>query len=290
MGGGKSSGSSSTTTTSEPWSAQKPYLKDIYQQAQGLYNSGGMAPNYYSGDTVAERDPYTQQAIDLQAQRALEGSATVDSANSYVQNLLSGDMLTNNPFSSATNPYLDDMVSRAVSQTMTGVSSQFSGAGRYGSGAQAAASADAAGNVATDMYGQAYSSDMDRYASVYNNILNNMTSGAGLATSLANQDYVDLAALAESGSANEDYAQQLINADVDKYNYQSTQGLTALQNYMNLIQGNYGGTSTTTGSTGSGSTFGNVAGSALSGAGLGSLLGIGSGYGALTGGLLGLFG
>lgn len=268
MGSSSKGSSGSTTTTSEPWSEQKPYLSEIYQQAQDLYNSGGMAPDYYSGDTVAAQSGYTTDAIAAQAARAQAGSGTVDAANSYIQNLLGGDLLTSNPFSSSNNEYLDSQVSRAISQSLSGVNSTYSGAGRYGSGAQAAAANDAAGNIATEMYSSNYQADQDRAANVYNNILNNMTSGAGLATSLANQDYVDIAALAEAGAAEEDYAQQLINADIDKYNYTSTQDLTALQNYLDMIQGNYGGTTTTTGSSGSSSTLGDVASTASSAAGL----------------------
>lgn len=41
-GGGKGGGGGSTTTVqkADPWEGQQPYLKDIFNQAQKLYQSG----------------------------------------------------------------------------------------------------------------------------------------------------------------------------------------------------------------------------------------------------------
>ena len=110
---------------------------------------------------------------------------------------------------------------------------------------------------------------------------------------LANQAYTDAEALSQAGGMMDDYNQQLINADIDRYNYNQQKALLALQNYNNLIQGSYGGTTTTTGQqSSSGSTLGNVAGGALTGGGLAYMLGASNpiiGGAALAGGLLGLF-
>ena len=110
---------------------------------------------------------------------------------------------------------------------------------------------------------------------------------------LANQAYTDAEALSQAGGMMDDYNQQLINADIDRYNYNQQKALLALQNYNNLIQGSYGGTTTTTGQqSNSGSTLGNVAGGALTGGGLAYMLGASNpiiGGAALAGGLLGLF-
>ncbi|MDL2285706.1 hypothetical protein LJB93_03070 [Desulfovibrio sp. OttesenSCG-928-F07] len=271
MGGGKSksSGSAGTsTTTNDPWSGQVPYLNQIFGEAQNLYNSGNMAPEYYEGDTVAGRDPYTEQAIQMQADRAQNGSALNQNAQSMVNSTLNGDFLNN-------NQYLDSAVQRAIGQSNAGVSSNYAQAGRFGSGAHAAAAQDAAGNIASQMYGNAYNAERQ-----------NMMQAAGLAPNLAQQDYNDIAALSEAGTANENYNQQLINADIDRYNYNSARDLTALQNYMGLIQGNYGGTSKSTGTLGASNPLGNTLGGAAAGAGIGGYFG-NSGYGALAGGALG---
>jgi hypothetical protein len=67
-----------------------------------------------------------------------------------------------------------------------------------------------------------------------------------LAPTLANQDYTDIGQLASAGDAQRQLAQQGINASVDRYNYNQNLPYNALANYMRMIQGNYGSSSTQT--------------------------------------------
>ena len=68
--------------------------------------------------------------------------------------------------------------------------------------------------------------------------------------------------------------QAKIDAAIDKYNYNAQRPLTALSNYNQLIQGTYGGTTTSTGKSGySGSALGSAIGGATAAAGLASALG-----------------
>lgn len=302
--GKKGGGGGSTTTVqkADPWAGQQPYLQDIFQQAQQLYNSGGMAPNYYPGQTVADQSQWTQNALQMQADRAQNGSPLIDNASNAMNNITTGQALQNNQglnvlnqLSQEDNPYVDELYNRANSQAQSAINGNFSSAGRYGSGAHAAASADAANNLANEMYSSLWDKRADAAQAagqLYNTGIGQQVVAGQAGQQLANQAYTDAAALGQAGAAMDDYNQQKINADIDRYNYNQQQALLALQNYNNLIQGSYGGTTTTTGqqSTG-GSTFGNVLGGALSGGGLGFALGgpIGAGIGALGGGLLGLF-
>lgn len=294
-GGGKGGGGDNEVTqTTEPWDTQKDYLRKMFKRAEGLYGRGQLAPDYYSGSTVAPQDPYTLQAIQKQADRALAGSDSVRSAQDQLTRTMGGEYLQNNPFmQNEGNPQLDAMVDRAQSQTLANVAGGFSQAGRYGSGAHAAAANDAAGNIATQMYGQAYDSDMNRKLSAWNAERENQLRGMYFAPSLADQDYKDIASLSEAGTARENYAQDLINADVDRYNYTAAQPLSALQNYAALISGNYGmtGTSSQSGASNRSNPLGGILGGALSGGGLGYMMGGGTGglMGAGLGGLMGLF-
>lgn len=405
-GGGKggSGGSSSTTQKVEPWEGQQPALSGLidtagtigtggyfdeasqrimpFQDQQGNANFYGtmFAPDYYSGQTVAGQDPYTIQAIQQQAQRAMSGSGYNTAAGGQLNSTLAGNYL-NSPVSQYAmdfiggagglpdflqaynggqptggaqanisqwqgdqSGYLDSMVGRAQNQTLANTAAGFSKSGRYGSGAHEAAAHDAAGNIANQMYGQAYEGDQNRSlqahlgytqgqlqnasladnaaardAAAWNqhqsNLLNaytnsqnlgfismnmlqnaydkergNMMTSMQYAPTLANQDYQDIAALSEAGAANEGRAQSLINAEIDKYNYNAAIPLTAMQNYGSMISGNYGmtGTNTAKGAQGSSNPLGGVMSGALGGAALGKMTGMGSGYGAAGGGLMGL--
>ena len=341
--GSKGGGSTTTVQKADPWSGQQPYLKDIFSEAQNLYNSGAMAPDYYSGNTVAPQSQWTQNALQMQADRAMNGSASIDTALAGMDNITSGGALAGNTgmntlnqiagtdinagnqgltvlnqMTNAVNPYSSALLNDAVGGATAQIDSGFSGAGRYGSGAHENARADAVADLTNQFYSNAYDQQMaaaqaasgaylggldtqasaaNQAGSLYNTGIGQQVVAGNTAQQLANQAYTDAAALSEAGGVKDDYAQQLINADIDRYNYESQQPLTALSNYNQLIQGSYGGTSTTTGQQASGgSTLGNVLGGALSGGGLGYGLAAGTALGgpwgaaigATAGGLLGL--
>ena len=304
--GKKGGGGGSTTTVqkADPWAGQQPYLKDVFKQAQQLYNAGGMAPNYYPGQTVANQSDWTKQAMQMQADRATAGSPLIDSASNAMSNITSGNALANNAglntlneLSQQDNPYVDELFSRANNQVQASLDSNFNRAGRYGSGAHEAAAADAANNLANQMYSSLWDKRADAAGTagqLYNTGIGQQVVAGQTGQQLANQAYTDAAALSEAGGMMDDYNQQLINAAIDKYNYEQQQPLAALSNYNQLIQGSYGGTTTSTAkqNTGTASTLGNALGGALTGGGLAYALGASNpiiGGAALAGGLLGLF-
>lgn len=216
MSGG---GDQTTVQKSEPWAAQKPYLTYGFQQAQDIYNQPG--PLYYPGQTVADFAPEQLQAQAGTVARATNGSPLNAAAAAYNQDVLSGRYLD------AANPYLGAV----AGQARAGVDSTYSAAGRYGSGAHDAAVTQALAPI----YYQDYASQLAR-----------MDQAAQLAPALANQDYVDLNALAQVGQQRQQQAQALINEDVNRYNYYANLPTNKLNQYMNQIQGSYGGTVTTT--------------------------------------------
>lgn len=117
-GGSKPAGTTTTVQDIPDW--LKPYA------AQGL---GGLVDAYNSTPN---------------------GVAPVTAAgNQYMQDVIGGDYLNS-------NPYLDAMFNKASGQVGAKVNSQFSSAGRYGSGAHTGVLGESIGNLATDIYGGNY--------------------------------------------------------------------------------------------------------------------------------------
>lgn len=273
-GGGKGGGGESeTTSSSAPWSAQIPYLiggknsqgeevKGVFPEAARLYESGGLAGEYYPGQTVADESGYTTQARSMIADRATNGDANIDNAASSMANILNGTALGNNTglnalnqYAQSTNPYIDALYSQAADKTNAAINSNFSANGRYGSGAQANAIADADTSLANQMYSNAYNQAVNaasNAANAYNQGINSQIAAATPAQSLSNQAYTDASQLAQAGTSLDDYNQSVVDADVDRWNYNQQRDMTALQNYLNLVGGSYGGSGTSTTETDSG--------------------------------------
>jgi hypothetical protein len=160
-----SSGGGTTTTVqnNDPWKGAQPYLRDIMANAGGLY--GATAPSM-------GMSPITQGALGLTAQRALDGSPLLQTAQNTVQNFAAGGN---------TNPYLDQMAQKAASTTRDYAMAPFTAAGRTGSAANAQYVTDSIGNVMNQMYGQQYNADQNR-----------TLAAAQMSPAMANADYMDL--------------------------------------------------------------------------------------------------
>ena len=274
-GGGKGGGGGESTTTSSaaPWGAQIPYLiggknsqgvevKGVFPEAARLYESGGLAGEYYPGQTVADESGYTTTARDMINARATGGDANIDNAASSMANILNGSAMAGNTglnalnqYAQSTNPYIDSLYDHAADKANAAINGNFSQAGRFGSSAQANAVADADQNLANEMYSNAYNqavSAAGNAASAYNQGVNSQIAAASPAQSLSNQAYTDAAQLAQAGSSLDDYNQSKVDADVDRWNYNQQKDMLALQNYLNLVGGSYGGQGESTTETDSG--------------------------------------
>ena len=228
-----SKGSDTTTTrnTAEPWSGVQPYLKQGFSDASSLYKQG--APAYYPGQTVAPLSGYTEGALDWQAQRATAGSPVMQSAQNELQKTLSGDYLQQG------NPYLQGAINKAIQPitqqyenvVMPGLDSTFSGAGRYGSGAHQQAANQGysdymrtVGDTANQMAYQNYGDERT-----------NQLRAQMFAPQMAQADYFDINQLGAAGSALDAYNQQLINQDIERYNYEKNAPQQWLSNYMGTL-------------------------------------------------------
>lgn len=207
MAGG---GKQKTTTSSAPWEAQQPYLLKGFKAAGNLFDSGGFNQEYFPGQTVAGVTPATTQSWNMATNRATAGSPNLKAAQDYNLGILKGDFTALNPL---------------LSRAQQGVNSAYAQAGRYGSGAHDAATTEALGKVITDAQGQA----------------------ASLAPTLAQADYLDPQMLAQVGQQQQQQNQDLINAAIARWNFEQEAPIKGISDYMDLIQGQYGGTSTSSG-------------------------------------------
>lgn len=298
-------GGGTTVTKSDPWSGQQSYLQNVFQGAQDTYNSQSANPS----STVAGFTPMQNQAMGLTngvANMTNFGNvANVNNAaGDYTTNLLGGQYLNSNPGNSAfsqfangsmvnSNPYqtgalnaANDAITRAY-QTATApqTASAFEGSGRYGSGAYNQATSQNQQNLAT----QLGNTDASMLNSMYQNNMQNMLQGAqGLSS-----NYNTAAQQQLQGSLNAPNVANSINSSISNlYNMGGNQQALnqaqiqapwqLLNNYSNLIQGQYGGQTSTPYYT---NQMAGAMGGALGGAALGSMTGVGSGYGAAAGAL-----
>ena len=234
-----SGGSRVTTQTTEPWSEQKDYLKAGFKQAADIYGRG--APDYYPGDTLAKFTP--AQAA---AQKGVAGYVTGPRAAGQ-QAMAEGALtrgLSGKVDLSKFNPMMDALSNQMKSQ-LTGsilpgirqsmVEYQPGGSSRADlvqSQAIAAANKQML-DKAAEMYGGAYQSAQDRavnYGQLYPSIM-----AAPLAT---------YGALGDVGAEQRGMQQEAIDRDMAKYSYTANRDASQLANYMSMISGDYGGTTT----------------------------------------------
>jgi len=255
FGGG--GGGQSQTQTVEPYSAQQPYLDRGFERAEDLYNS--QFQQFYPGQTFAPFAPEQAYALTAQTNRALNGSPLVGKSQQQIDSTLSGDYL-------GANPYLDQEFSRVEDKINSSINSNFSKAGRYGSGLHKSEIADKIGQAAGQFYGDNYRNERT-----------NQLRAASYAPQLANQDYFDIAQLAQAGDARQAMGQRFIDEQKARHDFNDpySQDKQRLADYTNFVGGNYGSQSTSETPTNGTSTGLGLLGLGLSafGGGSGSFLG-----------------
>jgi len=141
--------SSSNQTQIDP--ALKAEGRYALGEARGLYDNQQPLPSMYT-PMSGQRQQALQGMQDIAGQRQVS-----DTAMGEYQKTMSGGYL-----SPDSNPYLDDMVNRSVGASMGSQTSQYAGAGRFGSGAMANAQADAGQATAERIYYGNYNAERNR--------------------------------------------------------------------------------------------------------------------------------
>lgn len=219
-----SGGGGGSTTTTELAPELRPLASAYTQRAIELSNNQ-FTP--YTGQRFADFSPLQQAGMGLTAQRAMGGSPVMDQANQTLMQSLQGGQ---------TNPYLDQMVSRAQQSLQPQQDLLRSRSGSFGNSGVEEANTRAMGDIATQMYGQAYETDRNR-----------QMQALGMAPTFGNQAYLDAAQLLNVGGMQQNLGQQ--RADFAFEQFQDAQN----QPYRNLqIMGapfaqGFGGVTTTSG-------------------------------------------
>jgi hypothetical protein len=229
MGGGGSQPAQTTQTVqkNEPWADQQPFLKFGFQEAQDLYNSD--KPAFYSGQTFVDQSPETKAALDMTAQRAQAGSPSLNAAEQQTADTASGKYLGQG------NPYYDQLVNTAQRSIAPGIESRYAQGGRYGSaGMREAVSRGVSDAVVPQLFAD------------YGNERNRMQQASALSPTLAQAGYGDAAMLGQVGQQREAFGQQGLSEDIARYNYNQNLQSNKLAQFMNLVQGQYGGESLST--------------------------------------------
>jgi len=261
-------------TTSDPWAPIQPYLKGAFGDAQNIYKQG--APGFFPGQTVAGMSGYSRDAFDAMANRARGGNPLMGQAQGEVGRILSGDYLdpNNNPgFQGALSAAVRPITDAFRNEVMPGIDSSFSAAGRYGSGMQGQAYSDANQDLARGIGDVSSNMAFNNYGMERGNMMNAL----GMAPGFAANDYKDISMLGLAGQGLEGYDQRMIDAERERYDYNANKDMSWLQNYIGMLGGAPGPSSTSTVKTPAPNPWVTAAGLGLQGA---SMLG---GFGGLGG-------
>lgn len=183
---------SSTKSTQEnkPPAWAEPLFKQSATEARNLYNSG-VGGNNYAGSTVSDLSGTTMSGINSLAQAGantntagtrplLQGIGAAATGPSYAEQNLSGLA------SGQDNPYFEQALGGQLDKTASQVQSQFSGAGRYGSGANVGALIGELGNIRSSALSNQWNQNIQNQLAATGQMDSAKQAGLGLGLSATN--------------------------------------------------------------------------------------------------------
>jgi hypothetical protein len=225
LGGG--GGGQQSVTKSEIPEELKPLASAYTSKALGL-SQQGYTP--FGGDRFAEFTPEQSSALEMIQQRATAPNMLQSSAETaLMQSLQSGQ----------TNPYLDAMVERAQGNVLSQGRSAMIGSGSFGNSGVNEALTRGLGDVATQMYGQAYDQDRAR-----------QMQAIGMAPQLQQAGYQDANQLLQAGQIAQNQEQQGKDFEYQQFQEQQNLPYKQLAAMSGVFGSNLGQQQTTTQSGG----------------------------------------
>ena len=237
-GGGKQ------ITTTEPWKIQEPYLKEGFGAAKALYKANPLGPSYYQGSTLAGFDPaqQAQQRMTLNYAMGARPQAMQKQAEASLGTGLSGkvDTAAYNPMAAALGQQVQ---SQLTGNILPGIRESLV---RYQPGGSSRGDI-----VQNKAIANAVTSGMtmplaEMYTNAYNQAQNRVVQSGQMYPSIMAAPLGMAEAVGQVGEARQDMTQQGINRAMMRDQYVKNAPQQALANYMNMIGGNYGGTTTQT--------------------------------------------
>lgn len=260
-----------SSSTTQPWEQQIPYLTGGFEAAKNIYNMG--SPAYYPGETLAGFDPYQQMAhksiVDYSTSprsggmmsgaesalmRALSGYTGFN--NNQMGDLLSGNVRTGpgTPYTTMENALTQGVMSNLNNNILPGlrtkqVAYQPGGSSR-GDLVNNRAIADAVTSGLTrplaDMYSSAYNQAQQMRLPAAQLGVNQQQYGLSRYPATLMAPYGVYSQIGQVGEERRAMTQAAIDRDMARYEYQANAPQNALKNYMAMVTGDYGSSTTQT--------------------------------------------
>lgn len=281
-----SGGGTNTVTRTELDPTMRPFVQYGLSESQRLYQQalGPQGLQYFPGQTYISPSQQTRLSMEAAQQRASMGNPLVPAAQGQLQRTIQGEYLGANPYLQAALQPGFQAAERQFYNVVNPTLSNFSRAGRYGSGAMQGALGQAGGEFGRALTGAAATAAYQNYADERARQM----AAIGAAPGLAAADYADIQQMGQIGQMQEAYQEMALQDAINRFNFQQQAPYSALQSYLSGAYGAPSGMQQVTpvyrnpvGSLIGGATAGYAAGKALE---------FNPQYGAAAGAALGLLG
>jgi hypothetical protein len=282
-GGG---GGTNTVTRTELDPTMRPYVQYGLSEAQRLYQTPNV-PQYYPGQTYIGPSQQTTTALEAAQTRATMGNPLVPAAQQQLLGTIQGNFLGANPYLEAALQPAFGAAQRQFESATNQALSNFSRAGRYGSGAMRGALTNIGGEFGRALTGAAGQLGYANYADERARQM----AATQMAPAMAAQDYADIQRLANVGQQTEAYQEMALQDAINRFNFAQQAPYARLQSFLSGAYGAPSGMQQVTPvyrNPLAGAVGGALTGAALGGTDSGSMFSPQQGAlgGALLGGLL----
>ena len=224
----------------------RPYLELGLQRAEQLFM--GQPMQFFPGQTYVSPSEQTLSALQMQEALAQQGQPALQAGQEAflgglggLQQTAGGAFLGGSPGQQAAIEAARRPLQQQFEQvTLPGVSSAFSRAGRYGSGAMeravgtaTEATGRAIGDIASNIAYQDYANERQRQQAAQGALVQ----GATFAPQIYGQQFLPSQQLGQIGAAREQIAGQPLQEQMQRFQFEQQAPIQGLQSYLSSIYG-----------------------------------------------------